>query len=97
MALYDEQNGDLDRCHGSLTDSLTHSQTLKDRATQLLIKYLSGALVTQLFFEWRKFYFSIDNKWIGALLVAKLKMFFVMFVGKISCLVDVSDLLADLG
>ena len=30
-------------------------------------------------------------------LVAKLKMFFVMFVGKISCLVDVSDLLADLG
>ena len=29
----------------SLTDSLT---TLKDRATQLLIKYKSGALVTQL-------------------------------------------------
>ena len=28
----------------SLTDSLT---TLKDRATQLLIKYKSGALVTQ--------------------------------------------------
>ena len=26
---------------------LTHSQTLKDRATQLLIKYKSGALVTQ--------------------------------------------------
>ena len=26
--------------------SLTHSQTLKDRATQLLIKYKSGALVT---------------------------------------------------
>ena len=44
-----------------------------------------------------KFHFSIDNKWIGALLVAKLKRFFVMFVGKISCLVDVSDLLADLG
>ena len=30
-----------------LTDSLTHSRTLKDRATQLLIKYKSGALVTQ--------------------------------------------------
>ena len=29
-----------------LTDSLTHSH-LKDRATQLLIKYKSGALVTQ--------------------------------------------------
>ena len=29
---------------GFLTDSLT---TLKDRATQLLIKYESGALVTQ--------------------------------------------------
>ena len=27
--------------------SLTHSQTLKDSATQLLIKYKSGALVTQ--------------------------------------------------
>ena len=35
---------DLDRCHACLTDSLT---TLKDRATQLLIKYKSGALVTQ--------------------------------------------------
>ena len=29
-----------------MPDSLTHSQ-LKDRATQLLIKYKSGALVTQ--------------------------------------------------
>ena len=27
----------------SLTDLLTHSQTLKDRATQLLIKYKSNA------------------------------------------------------
>ena len=45
----------------------------------------------------KKFKFSIDNKWIGALLVGKLKRFFVMIVGKISCLVDVSDLLADLG
>ena len=35
------------QCHGSLIDSLTLSQTLKDRATQLLIKYKSGALVTQ--------------------------------------------------
>ena len=33
----------------SMPDSLTHSlTTLKDSATQLLIKYKSGALVTQL-------------------------------------------------
>ena len=43
MPLYIEQSGDVDRCHGSLTDW----QTLKDRVTQLLIKYKSGALVTQ--------------------------------------------------
>ena len=47
MPLYIEQNGDLDRCHGSLTHSLTHSKTLKDRATQLLIKYKCAALITQ--------------------------------------------------
>ena len=47
MPLYIEQSGDLDRCHWCLTDSLTHWQTLKDRATQLLIMYKSGALVTQ--------------------------------------------------
>ena len=45
MPLYVEQRGDLDRCHACLTDRLT---TLNDRATQLLIKYKSGALVTQL-------------------------------------------------
>ena len=44
MTLYIEQSGDLDRCYQCLTHSLT---TLKDRATQLLIKYKSGALVTQ--------------------------------------------------
>ena len=44
MPLYIAQSGDLDRCDRCLTDSLT---TLKDRATQLLIKYMSGALVTQ--------------------------------------------------
>ena len=44
MALYNEQNGDLDRCHGSLT----HSHTLKDSAIQLLIKNKGGALETQL-------------------------------------------------
>ena len=38
------------QCHRSLIDSLTLSQTLKDRATQLLIKYKSGAIVTQYFF-----------------------------------------------
>ena len=47
MPLYIEKSGDLEGCHACLTDSLTHSH-LKDRATQLLIKYKSGALVTQL-------------------------------------------------
>ena len=47
MPLYIAQSRDLDRCHGCLrTDSLT---TLKERATQLLIRYKSGALVTQFF------------------------------------------------
>ena len=48
MPLYIAKSGDLEGCHACLTDSLTHSH-LKDRATQLLIKYKSGALVTQLF------------------------------------------------
>ena len=43
MPLYIEKSGDPDRCHGCLTDSLTHWQTLKDRAAQ----YNSGALLTQ--------------------------------------------------
>ena len=47
MHLYIAQSGDLDRCHRCLTDGRTHSLTLKDSATQLLIKYKSGALVTQ--------------------------------------------------
>ena len=47
MPLYIAQSGDLDRCYRCLTDRLT---TLKDRATQLLIKYKSGALVTQYHF-----------------------------------------------
>ena len=42
MPLYIAQSGDLDRCYRCLTDSQR-----KDRATQLLIKYKSGALVTQ--------------------------------------------------
>ena len=49
MPLYIAQSGDLDRCYRCLTDRQT---TLKDRATQLLIKYKSGALVTQ--FEEKK-------------------------------------------
>ena len=49
MPLYIAQSGDLDRCYRCLTDRLTDSH-LKDRATQLLIKYKSGALVTQLLF-----------------------------------------------
>ena len=44
MPLCIAQSGDLDRCYRCLTHLLT---TLKDRATQLLIKYKSGALVTQ--------------------------------------------------
>ena len=43
MPLYTAQGGDLDRCYRCLTDG----QTLKDRATQLLLKFKSGALVTQ--------------------------------------------------
>ena len=45
MPLYIAQSGDLDRCYRCLTHLLT---TLKDRATQLLKKYKSGALVTQI-------------------------------------------------
>ena len=45
MPLYIAQSGDLEGCHACLTDSLT---TLKDRVTQLLTKYKSGALVTQI-------------------------------------------------
>ena len=44
MPLYIAKSGDLEGCHACLTDRLT---TLKDRATQLLIKYKSGALVTK--------------------------------------------------
>ena len=44
MPLYIANRGDLDRCLGYVTDGLT----LKDRFTQLLIKYKSEALVTQL-------------------------------------------------
>ena len=47
MLLYIAQSGDLEGCHACLTDGRTDGQTLKDRATQLLIKYKSGALVTQ--------------------------------------------------
>ena len=56
MPLYIAQSGDLDRCYRCVTHSLTDSQTLKDRATQLLIKYKSGALVTQL-----QLYVFIEN------------------------------------
>ena len=49
MPLYIAKSGDLDRCYRCLTDWQT---TLKDRATQLLIKYKSGALVTQFDHHW---------------------------------------------
>ena len=42
MPLYIAKSGDLGRCYQCLTDS-----QCKDRATQLLTKYKSGALVTQ--------------------------------------------------
>ena len=52
MPLYIAQSGNLDRCYRCLTqwltDWLTDWQTLKDKATQLPLKYKSGALVTQL-------------------------------------------------
>ena len=50
MPLYIAQSGDLDRCYRCLADSLTNSQTLKDGATQLLIKNKSGALETHVVF-----------------------------------------------
>ena len=43
MPLYIAKSGELEGCHACLTDSQR-----KDRATQLLIKYKNGALVTQL-------------------------------------------------
>ena len=47
MPLYIAKSGDLEGCHACLTHSLTDSH-LKDSATQLLIKFKTGALVTQL-------------------------------------------------
>ena len=46
MPLHIAKSGDLEGCHACLTDSQR-----KDRATQLLIKYKSGALVTQLLMD----------------------------------------------
>ena len=43
MPLYIAKSGDLDRCYRCLTDWLTHWQTLKDIATQLITKYKSGS------------------------------------------------------
>ena len=57
----------MDIWSGVTDDSLTHSQTLKDRTTQLLIKYKSGALVTQkvvlfdLFWLKRRLSVPLDN------------------------------------
>ena len=49
MPLYIELSEDLDSCHRCLT----HWQTLKDSATQLLIKYKSEALVMQSTSGWK--------------------------------------------
>ena len=69
MSLYIEQSGDLDRCYRCLTDRLT---TLKNRATQLLIKYKSGTLVrnfkravTTFLFQWDGHASSRRKMWIG--------------------------------
>ena len=67
MPLYIAQSGDLDRCYRRLTDS----QTLKDRATQLLIKYKSGALVTQLT--------SVSFMYVCVAENAELLVFFLLF------------------
>ena len=46
-----------------VTDAwLTHWKTLKDRATQLLIKYKSGSLVTQI--HWHCKICKIENSWL---------------------------------
>ena len=44
-----------------MPDGRTDGQTLKDSATQLLIKYKSGALVTQCCF--RDSHFSLKSPW----------------------------------
>ena len=49
------------------TDSLTHSQTLKDRATQLLIKYKNEARVTQCMVLIVKF--TVKRKVVGGTVV----------------------------
>ena len=60
MPLYIAKSGDLDRCYRCLTDSLTHSlTTLKDRATQILIKYKSGALMIQLYILGPLYYIGV--------------------------------------
>ena len=51
MPLYIAKSVNLEGCHACLTDS-----QCKDSATQLLIKYKSGALVTQLVIKKRTFY-----------------------------------------
>ena len=58
MPLYIAKSGDLEGCHACLTDRLT---TLKDSATQLLIKYKSGALVTQFHMKLTKPFLSHLN------------------------------------
>ena len=75
MPLYIAKSGDLDRCYRCLNDWLTHSH-LKDSATQLLIKYKSGALVTQLCkrlagpifpFSWYKLVWKRISHWMWSL------------------------------
>ena len=67
MPLYIAQSGDLDRCHRCLTVGRTHSQTLKDSATQLLIKYKNEARVTQCMVLIVKF--TVKRKVVGGTVV----------------------------
>ena len=50
-----------------MPDGRTHSQTLKDRATQLLIKYKNGARVTQCMVLIVKF--TVKRKVVGGTVV----------------------------
>ena len=54
MPLYIAKSGYLDRCYRCLTDWLTHWLTDFERfwATQLFIKYKSGALVTHFLYKY---------------------------------------------
>ena len=89
MPLYIAKSGDLYWCYRCLPDSLTHSlTTLKDRATQLLIKYKSGALVTQ----FREIYeYELEMPLVGVNL-----LFLRKFCKKAHCFLEIFTQLAQI-